>query len=204
MGFKCHKDTGDYIPFKQSFKESINLSPVRKTYNVNDTIWLSFSTTDKSLFDTVSKQRLPTNDIKFKFGCVLLPKYNTPANLSNSFCKFILSNNVVPAYDTTQFGARVFYDVGCDGQFTYTINLGVVLKYPGIYLLNLFDAGVMLQSCGNQVSPYQSSELRFVYNLLDCNKDVFLSIPAAGRQEFPPGFTEAQIDAKISFAFNVR
>ena len=203
-GFQCNKDIIATEPAKELFREKINLFPFKKTYNINDTIWLTFTTTDKTLFDTLSNQRLPTNGLKFNFRAVILPLYNTPQNISNSFCKFILTNNVVPQYDTTQFNSLIYFDIGCDTQPSYNIQLGLVLKYSGTYLLNLSDVGTKLQSCNNQNNPYPTSDLRFTYNLLDCNKDVFLSIPPSERPEYPTGFRQAQIDAKISFAFKVQ
>lgn len=96
------------------------------------------------------------------------------------------------------------FDNGCDTQPFYNIKLGLVLKYSGTYLLNLSDVGTKLQTCNNQTNSYPTSDLRFTYNLSDCNKDVFLSIPPSERPEYPTGFRQAQIDAKISFAFKVQ
>lgn len=204
FGFQCHKYDIEPMPIQQSFREKISLFPAQKIYNVNDTIWLKFTTTDKTLFDTISKQRLSTDLVRFNFGSILIPKYNTPNNISNSFCKFITANNVTPYYDTTQLYSRVSYDVGCDAQPSYNIQLGIVLKYPGIYLLNPSGIARGLQPCANQTNPYPSSELYFTYDLPDCNKDVFLSIPPAHREEYPAGAIQRNIDAKFSFALKVQ
>jgi hypothetical protein len=204
FGFQCNKDVIKTEPAKELFREKISLLPAKKTYNINDTIWLNFTTADKTLFDTLSNQRLSTNGLKFNFRAILLPLYNTPQNISNSFCKFILTSNVVPQYDTTKFNSMINFDIGCDTQPFYNIKLGLVLKYSGTYLLNLSDVGTKLQTCNNQINPYPTSNLTFTYNLSDCNKDVFLSIPPSERPEYPTGFRQAQIDAKISFAIKVQ
>lgn len=204
FGFQCGKDFIEPVPAKELFREKINLFPSKKNYNINDTIWLTFTTTDKTLFDTLSSQRLSTNGLKFNFRAIMLPLYNTPTNQTKSYCKFILANNIVPQYDTTQFNSMINFDNGCDTQTFYDIKLGLVLKYAGTYLLNLSDVGTNLMTCSNQTNPYPTSDLRFTYNLTDCNKDVFLSIPISQRPEYPTGFRQAQIDAKVSFAFNVQ
>ncbi len=162
LGLQCEKDYVAYIPPKEAFKEKINLFPAKKTYNINDTIWLTFTTTDKSLFDTISNQRLPTNGLEFNFRSILLPIHSTPPNFTNSYCKFILTNNIAPNYDTTQFYSMINFETGCDLQPFYNIKLGLVLKYTGIYLLNLSDVGTKFQPCANQTNPYLSSTLRFV------------------------------------------
>ncbi len=201
MGFQCGKE---YIePPKQRFLEKVSLAPAQKVYNVNDTIWIRYITSNKTFLDTISGQRLPTNTIKFSFGAVLLPKYNTPLNPTDGFCKFILPNNVTAQYTTSQSGTSTYFNVDCDNASAYNIQVGVVLKYQGIYVLNLPD-GITLQGCTNQTNPYPSASVQFIYDLSDCNKDVYLSIPTTSRQEFPVGFTEAQIDFKVAYALKVQ
>jgi hypothetical protein len=203
MGLQCGKDKDYIAPPKQRFLETVSLSPAQKIYNINDTIWLRYVTSNKTFLDTISGKRLPTNMIKFKFGATLLPKYGTPTNPSDGFCNFILPANTTAQYVTNQSGTATYFNIDCDGSSTYDIAVGVVLKYQGIYVLNLPD-GITLQACANQTNPYPNATLQFIYNLADCNKDVYLSIPASSRQEFPVGFTEAQIDYKVAYAFEVQ
>ena len=143
------------------------------------------------------------NTIKFGFGSVLLPKYGTPTNPSDGYCSFILPTNVTPNYYTSQSGTSVFFEVSCDNSLLYNIRIGVVLKYKGLYVLNLPD-GITLEPCANETNPYPRSGLQFFYNLADCNSDVYLSIPLASRKEFPVGFTEGQILYKVAFALQVQ
>jgi len=203
MGTQCHKDVEDFVSDKQSFKENVSIFPAQKIYNVNDTIWLRFTTTDKTLYDTVSKQRLPASSIKFHFGATLLPKFETPVNPTDGFCDFVLPSGVVESYVTNQSGTAASFEAGCDNVPGYNIEFGVVLKYQGVYVLNLPD-GMRTETCNNQTSQYAPSLLRFVYNVADCNKDIYLSIPASSRKEFPEGFTEAQIDYKVAYALKVQ
>lgn len=201
MGLQCEKE---YIaPSKQNFLERVSLTPAQKVYNVNDTIWLRYITSNKTFLDTISGQRLPSNTIKFGFGAVLLPKYGTPLNPTDGFCSFILPNNVTAQYVTSQSGTSTYFGINCDNATAYNIQLGVVLKYPGLYVLNLPD-GITLEPCANQTNPYTSARVQFIYNLPDCNKEIYLSIPESARQEFPIGFTEGQIDLKVAFALKVQ
>ena len=203
MGLQCGKDHNNILPPRQAFLETVNLTPAQKVYNINDTIWLKYITTSKTFFDTISRQRLPTNAIKFVFGAILLPKYNTIVNPTDGYCKFILPNNVIGQYITSQSGSSTFFTVDCDNATSYNILVGVVLKYQGIYVLDLPDR-ITLEACANQTNPYPSASVQFIYNLSDCNKDVYLSIPATARQEFPVGFTEGQINFKVAYAFKVQ
>ena len=85
FGFQCEKELINTVPAKELFRERINLFPAQKIYNINDTIWLTFMTTDKTLFDTLSNQRLPSNEIKFNFRSIMIPIHNTPPNITNSY-----------------------------------------------------------------------------------------------------------------------
>ena len=201
MGVQCRED---YIePPKQRFLETVDLTPAQKVYSVNDTIWLKYFTSSKTFLDTISGQRLPTNTIKFGFGASLSPKYNTPINPPGGFCNFILPNNTTSQYVTSQSGTSTYFSVDCDNASAYNIQLGVVLKYKGIYVLNL-PGGISLEPCTSQTNPYPSARVQFTYNLSDCNKDIYLSIPDSARKEFPVGITATQIDYKVAYAFKVQ
>jgi hypothetical protein len=201
MATQCRKD---YVePPKYDFRELVSLSPAKKIYSVNDTIFLTFKTNTKTLFDTMSNQRLQSTVIKFIFGATLLPKYSTPTNPSGGFCNFIIPSGVSANYNFSQSGTSAYFQVGCDNSSGYDVRIGIILKYQGIYVLDLPDK-ILLEPCSGQTNPYLSSGLQFTYNLLDCNKDIYLSIPTADRKEFPVGYTEKQIDLKVSYAFKVQ
>lgn len=61
MGFQCEK--GDYVESKidYQFSEKLILAPYKKVYAINDTIWVQFQTTNKSLFDKSSSSRIATD-----------------------------------------------------------------------------------------------------------------------------------------------
>lgn len=200
-GFQCRQE---YIePPKQYFKEKVDLAPAQKIYNVYDTIWLRYTTSSKTFLDTVTGQRLSTNTIKFKFGASLQPKYQAPFNPQDGFCSFILPPNVTAQYGTSQSGTATFFNIDCDNTSFYNIRLGIVVKYRGIYILNLPD-NILLEACAGQTNPYPSASVQFSYNLADPNKDIYLSIPSAERQELPVGYTESRIDLKVAYALQVQ
>ena len=201
MATQCSKE--DIPAARQQFSDKVNLIPYKKLYNINDTVWLNYITTNKTFLDDISNQRLPTNTIKFRFGAVLLPKYGTATNPSDGFCSFILPTNITPNYYTSQSGTSAFFEISCDNSIQYNIKIGVILKYQGTYVLNLPD-GITLEPCVNETNPYPRARVQFFYNLADCNSDVYLSIPSTSRQEFPVGFTEGQIRNKVAFALQVQ
>ena len=105
-GLQCDKEFIPPPPIEQYFKEKVGLTPSQKAYNVNDTIWVSYFVPDKSLLDTVTNKRLPTNGVKFPFGIVVLPKYKTPANAAEGYCDFIVDSRLNPKYDKSQYTER--------------------------------------------------------------------------------------------------
>lgn len=202
MGTQCDKEV-DYISPKQSFAEKANLSPVRKLYSINDTIWVEFNTSSKTLFDTISNQRLTSDAVKFKFGAALLAKYDTPDNPSGGYCDFILPGNVSASFVSTRSGTTTSFDVGCNNAPNYNIKIGVVLKHKGYYNLDMATRS-RIEPCNGQSNPYPSSSILFTFNVTDNNKDVFLTIPASARNEYPSGLTERQLDLKVIYALKVQ
>lgn len=202
MGTKCQKEIFIDGP-KQEFVEKLNLFPAQKSYSINDTIWLHFQRSDKTLFDTISRQRLPTNAVKFLLNIVLLAKYEHPSVASGRFCDFIFPANATSTVRTAQDATVGSLDVGCDNTPSYDVKVGVVMLYKGYYTLDLSSSNP-IHPCPGQNNPYTSSIIRFTYNLNDTNKDVYLNIPASARKDFPVGYTEGLLDAKMSYAFRVQ
>ncbi len=200
MGTQCYKAAPP--PPQQEFHEKVALSPYQKKYNIGDTIWLHYQTNDKTFFDTLSNQRLSTSTLQYLFGAVLYPKYQAPDNPPGGYCTFITSAGAPLPQRTGASATTASFDIDCDAAPKYDVKLGVVLKYTGIYLLQLPGA-IPLDACSGQANPYPRANLYFSYNLPDCNKDLYLSIPEDDRKEFPEGITEYGIDIKVSYAFEV-
>jgi hypothetical protein len=202
MGTQCEKDI-PYDPPKQWFAEKVTITPAQKAYTIGDTVWLSFATPDKTLFDTVSNQRLPSNSVKFAFGATLLAKYDAPDNPADGYCTFILPPNVSARYYTAKGGTTTSFYLGCDNALNYNVKIGIVFKYKGYYV---FDMGTRssLEPCANQTNPYPFSSILFTFDAAGTNKDVYLAIPESYRNEFPVGFTERGLDLKVVYAFKVQ
>ena len=202
MGTQCNKFE-DIELAKQGFAEKINLSPEQKTYSISDTVWLSFQTASKTLFDTISNQRLSSNSIKFLFETTLLAKYDYPTISSGSFCDYVLLTNITPTTYNSNNSSSISFEVGCDNASHYDIKFGIVLKYKGYYVLDM-SLAPKVQACSGQTNPYPSSYIRFTYNVNDTNKDIYLSIPPSARNEYPDGATERQLEFKTAYAFKVQ
>lgn len=202
MGTYCNKEY-DRIEPKQGFSEKINLSPEQKTYSINDTLWLDFQTADKTLFDTISNQRLSTGTVTFNFTVILIAKYVNPVVPSGVYCDFIHPVNVTSYQQASDYGTATTIEVGCDNAPRYDLKLGIVLKHKGIYVLDIATIK-LIEPCDGEVNPYPSAELLFTYNVTDTNKEIYLSIPASERPENPPGFTEKQLDKKLAYTIKVQ
>ncbi len=201
MGTYCSKHYNTEEA-KQVFTEKINIYPAQKTYSINDTIWLDFQTADKTLYDSISRQRLFTSRVKFNFQIILIAKYDFPTLSSGVYCEFIHPVNLTPIQQTSTFGTSTSFEIGCDNAPRYDTKVGLVLKQKGIYVIDI-ETLKLIQPCIGEVNPYPGSYLIFTYNIADTNKDIYLSIPDSDRTDNPPGFTEKQLDKKLAYAIRV-
>jgi hypothetical protein len=199
MGTQCYKDDRYYELPKQNFVEKVTLSPALKIYNVGDTMWLNFTTQDKSLYDSISKQRLPSNLVKFLFGATLFYLHDTPQNPTSSLFDFVLPGGVSANITSTISGSTVYWYLGCDNTTSYNVRLGVIPKFQGIYLMEIPFS--YIEACPNQINPYPRTSILFTFDVPDTNKDIYLTIPASKRID--PVF-ERQIDMKVAYAFKVQ
>lgn len=201
MGTQCRKDV-EYPSPKHCFKEKVQLTPAKKLYNVGDTIWISLTTPDQSLFDTVTNQRVSTAGSGFLFGASLLAKYETPSNPPDGYCNFILPTGVSATTLTTQSGTFTRFRVGCDNASNYSTRIGVVLNHQGTYIIDMATASTV-EPCNAQATRVPPPYLRLVFDLADTNKDVYQAIPVQNRNEFPAAYMESWLDAKVAFALKV-
>ncbi|MHA4847642.1 hypothetical protein ACX0G7_25980 [Flavitalea antarctica] len=200
-GFQCDKE--EPAPPKQSFVERMALTPAKKVYHIGDTLWLKFITSDKTLLDTISNQRLSSSSLKIFFGASVVPLFQTPADPVDGYCNFITPANTVADLRTSKYGTIVSFDVGCDNATSYDVQIGIILKYSGFYALRLPD-WAELKVCRNVVNPYPAASLLFRYDLTDLNNDVYNTIPSSARRDFPNGFNELLINLKAAYAFHVQ
>jgi hypothetical protein len=200
MATQCDKYAGLEVP-NHFFIEKVKLSPQRKIYSVNDTIWLDFTTSSKTLFDSITNQRLSSSAIMFQFGVGVLAKYEYQAT-SSGFCEFLAQPGVIPSTRTFSEATVTSFEVGCDNASSYNVRLGIVIKVKGYYVLDMSTA-TQTQPCPGQTDPYSSSYLRFTFDVSDSNKDIYFEIPETVRKEYPTDLTLRQIESKAVFAFKV-
>ena len=123
---------------------------------------------------------------------------------------FLLTNYDTLAYVLTLSGINrglqiynsfnsITVNTGCINSTSYLAELAFVPKKAGIYTLYLPSAET--QSCASKKVRFPYSTLSFVYDLSDCNKDVYLSIPEAYRKDSK--YIENLIDTKKVFAIKV-
>jgi hypothetical protein len=197
MSLQCRKYDAEPPPPVYEFQEKISLAPYKKTYAVNDTIWVQFQTTDKSLFDKLSGKKVVTDTtfLQADFSCykIYRPDYDTV-----TFCDVKIDDPVAPTLVTLYpFHGLVIYQTACNSS-NYNFKMGFVPKKAGIYSI---QPHIKLMYCPNKMI-WQPITSRFIFDLNDCNKDVWLTIPPASRGG-QLGSTDVAIDNKEIFVFRV-
>ena len=196
IGLQCDKDDMGYKE-EYSFLEKISLTPYKKTYFISDTIWLQFQTSDKSLFDRFTGSRIST-DTTFLQTTI---NYNRrfPSDTINDFFGSVKVNG---GMDMTFTSSNLNFNLlrfktECTNN-PYFFRVGFVPNKTGIYIIS---AGAFVNNCPNKLK-FQYSALQFTFDLADCNKDVWLSIPPNSRGG-ETGVTDLRIDRKELFVFKV-
>ena len=197
MGFQCGKEVASPA---YKFSEKFSLTPYKKIYTINDTIQLQFRTNDKTLIDQLSNRAVSTDSTYMLLQFQYVNLAFTSTNL-DTLC-----------YSTTPVGINqglkvagnytvVDINTNCATAPFYNIEVGFIPKKKGIFGLYLPSA-IGFFSCPGRATTFPVSILSFSYNLPDCNKDVYLSIPASQRNNSQ--HTEDLIDQKQIFAFQVQ
>jgi hypothetical protein len=196
MGFQCNKDLVAPAPMHQ-FSEKLSLQPYKKVYFINDTIWVQFQTTSKTLFDQLIGTRVATDSTNLQVGFHLFRRY--PAGTAVEFFSEVRTDSVqdlvfAPLY--TYYNTLSF-KTSCSSN-RYLFRAGFILKKAGIYSL---EPNGSLAACpGKNSLPFTT--FKFTFDLPDTNKDIWLSIPLQTRGD-ETGFTDRRIDAKEIFLFKV-
>jgi hypothetical protein len=196
MGFQCNKDLVAPEPVHE-YAEKLSLSPYKKIYSINDTIWLQFQTTNKALFDKRTGTQIRTDTTYLQAIFHLFRRY--PAGAAVEFFSEVKTDSVqdlsfTPLY--TYYNTLSF-KTSCSSS-RYFFRAGFILKKTGIYSLE--PNGSLAACAGKYNLPYTT--FRFTFDLPDCNKDIWLSIPVQSRGG-ETGFTDRRIDEKEIFLFKV-
>jgi hypothetical protein len=198
MGFKCEKgkDFAEFRP-KYEFSEKITLSPYRKKYTINDTIEVQFQTTDKRLFDKVTNRMISTDTTFLQVGFFYYSRYPR-TDKGEFFCDIKVDNAIDMSFTILYDDYNVLnFKTDCSNN-RYFFKIGFVPKKSGVYSI---EPHISVADCPNKLGS-QSSISNFVFDLADCNKDVWFSIPPGSRGG-ELGYTDARIDKKEIFVFRV-
>jgi len=196
MNFQCRKD---YVPIQPlyTFQEKLSLVPYKKVYAINDTIWIQFQTNDKTLFDTLTNRRIST-DTTFLQNTIYYYRRYPDVNTQELFSDAKVENGLDVNFTTLYTYYNVLsFNTGCSNT-RYFFKIAFVPKKPGIYSI---EPNAMVSRCPNK-QVYEYSPFKYVFDLGDCNKDIWLSIPSQSRGG-DNGFTDRRIDRKEIFVFKV-
>lgn len=196
MGTQCRKD---YVTPKPTYKfvEKLTLTPYKKVYSINDTIWVQFQTTDKSLYDQLSNRRIST-DTTFLGGGFYYHRRYPIGNVQEFFCDVDIDNSLNPKFTTLYTSYNVLdFATNCNSN-NYFFKVGFIPKMTGVYSI---EPHLQAVPCANKVNRNYTTT-NFIFDLADCNKDVWLSIPPASRGG-ELGSTDVSIDKKEMFVFKV-
>jgi len=196
MSTQCNKEYIQSTP-KYEFLEKLSLTPYKKIYSINDTIWVQFQTASKSLYDKLSNSQIPMDTTSLLVYLYYTKRYIIGTQ-PEFFCEVSIDRSLNPSFYTLYTWYNVVnLKTSCNNQFFFKV--GFIPKKTGIYSLN---PGLIAEACPNKViRDYYTSS--FVFDLADCNKDIWLSIPPPARGESDPGNTERVIDRKEIFVFKV-
>lgn len=195
MGFQCERDMFVVKPLYE-FSEKLSLSPYKKTYVVGDTIWIQFQTADKSLFDKLTGSKISTDTTFLHTSFSIRLLYSTSVLATKMF-----DTKVEPAIDVQHESGQQFHNVHFKTDCSinrYSFRVGFVLKQKGIFSIQPY---CILSACPSKQNVYYST-FKFLFDLSDCNKDIWLSIPPVSRGG-ELGSTDVKIDRKELFVFKV-
>lgn len=195
----CQKCEKEYtaIPPKYDFVEKLTLTPYKKIYSINDTIWIQFQAVNKTLYDKLSNSliSMDTSSVSVRF---LYHKRYIIGNQPEYFCEINADNRLNPAFNTLYtFYNELNIKTSCNDQFSFKV--GFIPKKTGIYSL---EPRLIVDYCPTKiVRDFLTS--KFVFDLADCNKDIWFSIPEQSRRSTDPDYEPSLIDKKEIFVFKV-
>jgi hypothetical protein len=199
MGFQCYRDYPIYKPTYE-FAEKISLAPYKKIYSFNDTIWVQFQTNDKTLYDKLSSSRIATDTtflpIRFQYHKRFPINSSLPGDI---FCSYKVLSGVNTVLETPIWYNTVRIETDCIST-SYFVKIGFIPKATGIYSIELPRNGE-IRNCPGKLS-FINAIYAFTFDLADCNKDIYLSIPPQSRSG-EQGFVDVSIDKKEIFVFKV-
>lgn len=196
MGFQCE----DYAPEPEPaniYKETLSLTPFKKSYNLGDTIWIETNINGNRLFDSRSGQKVVVDSASLPIELSYSALYQVYSRPAEGFCKVVSSNPVeaeTKNYERTTF---ILASNGCN-QPDYRFKVGIVLLSTGIFSLTIAEKHDFY-NCLKQQEYAQRSQIFYTFDLNDTNKDVFLAIPSISRG----GLNTEKLDSKEQYIIKV-
>jgi hypothetical protein len=203
----CHRDVA-FPKGQYAFKEQMSITPYRLNYSIGDTIWIDYAVPDKKLFDTITQSRILYDSAAFNVNITAQLLYNNPFITTGPFATFVYPLGI-SASDVNGGGRTVSYvQFGCANlQNGYQLKIGVVLTHKGLVGISVgpyssYSGGYYLSKCFTNISDY--SLLRFVFNVADAHKDVYLQQMFGAIGKTPDAQILAQLDRKEMVVINVQ
>ncbi len=198
MGMQCGKESQTIIPILvHQYEAKLTLTPFKKVYAINDTIWIQFKTADKTLFDKLSGYNISTDTTFLKVFFTLIKQFPFDRNI-DTYASAVVENgldiNFVPVIPTRN---DLTFNTYCNND-PYFFKVGIVLLKTGVYSL---QPGAQVSSCPDKKTNFPSS-FSYTYDLPDCNYDVWKSI-AAQSANGKDSYINSGIEGKQIFAIRV-
>jgi len=175
LNFRCENDHLQR-PFDHTCEIEMSISPLKKTYSLNDTIWLETQVSGKQLWDTKTNQFIVADTGFLSFN-ISYYGFGLRSWLTNSLSDVITSNGVNNDRIVSQWSTEAkVANFGCS-QPGYKIRIGFKPNHAGTYSL-LLPKDLLLGSCNNKIVPYNATT-SFKFQTVDLNLDVFNSFASA-------------------------
>jgi hypothetical protein len=180
------------------------MSPYNKQYHIGDTLWISLNTPSKILYDQISGRQIGSDSFLLQFGINMVNRFPiSPYTNPSTYCDFVIPSGFNPVTNNYGTGYLAYFNFGCDNNPGFIFKLGIVVKGAGIFSLELSDRKEIGLCTPNSSTNVTYSQVGYTFNLNDCNKDIYLSIPSSARGNMSSVYEE-MIDKKQFFAFEVQ
>lgn len=197
MGMQCNKEMPVAIVPIYKYTAKLDLAPFKKVYSINDTIWIQYKTTDKTLFDKLSGNNISTDTTYLQVFFTLIKQYPVDRDIQ-TYASVVVENGLnVNFGPLTSTRNDLTFNTSCNND-PYFFRVGFVLLKAGVYSLM---PGALVSPCPDKKINLPS-DFTYTYDLPDCNYDVWKSIAtqSANGQDSYIGFG---IEAKQIFAIRV-
>lgn len=173
LKFHCGKDVVN-VPYEYEFTGAVDIYPLKKSYSLNDTIWIETDLPSKFLYDGKSGLTINADTTKILFRATYNEFGTSITNPPSGFCEVISSNGNIVQQRLSQWATGGDIQYGC-GKPDFKCRIGFKPNYRGTYSLVLQKED-LLGNCPGKIKPiYATVSLR--YKNVDLNRDIFDGLP---------------------------